>query len=142
MLSTAFRQRMKDEDTTSKAQPVGNAVGIDDDEVEEEEGPLVWIPKKLVTEWKNKDGIRCLTLIIQLTGGAATSDNYGVEVKVSNHGEAFAISEVWSPLMSQILDDFSTTTTSPKLPMRLMMSSIGGSMLWKTTCNPLWLKDQ
>jgi hypothetical protein len=104
---------MKDEDTggtgNSKAQPVGDkfvtAVSNDDDEAEEEEGPLVWIPKKLVSEWKNKDGIRCLTLIIQLTGGAANSDNDGVEVKVSNNGEEFAISETWSPLMSQI-DDF------------------------------------
>jgi hypothetical protein len=101
---------MKDEDTVDrKAQAVGDkfAASNDDDEAEEEEGPLVWVPKKLVTEWKNKDGIRCLTLIIQLTGGAATSDNDGVEVKVSNHGEEFAISEAWSPLMSQI-DDFYT----------------------------------
>ena len=70
-----------------------------------DEDPLVWIPKKLVTEWKNKDGIRCLTLIIQLTGGAATSNSDEVEVKVSNMGEKFAISKVWSPLMFTI-DDF------------------------------------
>ena len=44
---------------------------------------------------------------MQLTGGAATSNSNGVEVKVSNNGEEFAISEVWSPLMSAI-DDFYT----------------------------------
>jgi hypothetical protein len=71
-----------------------------------------WIPKKLVSEWKNKDGIRCLTLISQLTGrGAANSDsNDGVEGKVSNNGQEFAISEVWSPLMS-FIDDFYTYFT-------------------------------
>jgi hypothetical protein len=85
----------------------GKAPTGDDDDSNNVDDPLVWIPKKLVTEWKNKDGIRCLTLIIQLTGGVAASDNNGVEVKVSNNGEEFAISELWSPLMSQI-DDFYT----------------------------------
>jgi hypothetical protein len=79
----------------------------DEDDSNNVDDPLIWIPKKLVTEWKNKDGIRCLTLIIQLTGGVATSDNNGVEVKVSNNGEEFAISELWSPLMSQIADFYS-----------------------------------
>jgi hypothetical protein len=79
----------------------------DDDDINNVDDPLVWIPKKLVTEWKNKDGIRCLTLIIQLTGGVANSDNNGVEVKVSNNGEEFAISELWSPLMSEIEDFYS-----------------------------------
>jgi hypothetical protein len=103
---------VKDEDTGDR-KPAATAddksfanVTVDDSD-EEEQHPLVWIPKKLVSEWKNKDGIRCLTLIIQLTGGAANSDNDGVEVKVSNNGEEFAISEVWSPLMSEI-DDFYT----------------------------------
>ena len=75
----------------------------------DDEDPLVWIPKKLVTEWKNNDGIRCLTLIIrsQLTREAATSNSNVVEVKVSNSGEEFAISEVWSQLMCAI-DDFYT----------------------------------
>jgi hypothetical protein len=112
-MSTGFRQRVKDEETAGDRKPAASddkffgAVAVDDTSDEEEQHPLVWIPKKLVSEWKNKDGIRCLTLIIQLTGGAANNDNDGVEVKVSNNGEEFAISEVWSPLMSQI-DDFYT----------------------------------
>ena len=102
---------MKDEDTGDR-KPAAIAddksfANVTIDDGDDDDDPLVWIPKKLVSEWKNKDGIRCLTLIIQLTGGAANSDNDGVEVKVSNNGEEFAISEVWSPLMSQI-DDFYT----------------------------------
>jgi hypothetical protein len=106
---------VKDEETAGDRKPAASddkyfgAAAVDDSD-EEEQHPLVWIPKKLVSEWKNKDGIRCLTLIFQLTGGAANSDNDGVEVKVSNNGEEFAISEVWSPLMSQI-DDFYTYFT-------------------------------
>jgi hypothetical protein len=69
---------------------------------DEEESPLIWIPKKLVSEWKNRDGIKCLTLIFQLTGGVADNDNNGVEVRVSNSGEEFVISEVWSPMMIDI----------------------------------------
>jgi hypothetical protein len=108
-MSTGYRKQMKEDDDDRKA-PTDDKLFADVDDNDEEEHPLVWIPKKLVSEWKNKDGIRCLTLIIQLTGGAATSDNDGVEVKVSNNGEEFAISEVWSPLMSQI-DDFYTYFT-------------------------------
>jgi hypothetical protein len=78
------------------------AADNDDDVDYDEVDPLLWIPKKLVSEWKNKDGIRCLTLIFQLTGGAADNDNNGVEVKVSNSGDQFAISEVWSKLMEDI----------------------------------------
>jgi hypothetical protein len=87
----------------------GDKANDGEEEQEEEEDvvedPLLWIPKKLVTEWKNKDGIKCVTLIIQLTGGSADSDNDGVQCKVSNSGDEFVISEVWSELMSQI-DEF------------------------------------
>ena len=99
---TALRKQMKEEDDmdTQKAGSAldnNNQVCSESNDEEEEEDPLIWVPKRLVTDWKNKDGIRCLTLIIQLTGGAAASNSDGVEVKVSNNGEEFAISEVWSP---------------------------------------------
>jgi hypothetical protein len=63
---------------------------------------LAWEPKKIATEWKNKDGIRNLSLIIALTGGAANTDSNGVECKVTSDGTEFVISERWSSLMLQI----------------------------------------
>ena len=97
---------MKDDKTDQKGTVQDDkALAIDgDDDEEDGDDPLVWIPKKLMTEWKTGDGVRCLTLIIQLTGGSAASDNNGVEIKVSNNGLQFVISEVWSPLMSRIAD--------------------------------------
>jgi hypothetical protein len=83
----------------------GRLKGDNDDDDDNEIDPLLWCPKKLVTEWRNKDGIRCLTLIVQLTGGSADTSNDGVQVKVSNSGDEFVISEVWSDLMSEI-DEF------------------------------------
>jgi hypothetical protein len=118
-LTTGFRNAVRNAEEALGPGPENNqrlanrafhndGAGNDDDVEHGEVDPLIWIPKKLVTEWKNKDGIKCLTLIFQLTGGVASNDNNGVEVKVSNNGGEFAISEEWSPLMSDIGDFYTS----------------------------------
>ena len=88
---TALHNQLKEEeemDDQKAASALDNNNGLhpacsESNDEEEEDDHLLWVPKKLVTEWENKDGIRCLTLIIQLTGGAMASNSNGVEVKVS-----------------------------------------------------------
>jgi hypothetical protein len=72
----------------------------------------VWVPKKIVSLWNDDDGIRCISIIIQLSGGSTLSDSNDVEVQVSNTGEELAISEVWCPLMADVRHFY---TTFPKL---------------------------
>jgi hypothetical protein len=69
---------------------------------DEEEDPLAWVPKKIVSEWTNDDGIRCISIIFQLSGGATISDSNDAEVQVSSTGDELAVSEVWNPLMADV----------------------------------------
>jgi hypothetical protein len=59
------------------------------------------IPKKIVKEWLF-DGIRNVTIIFALTGGAVDKDSDGIECKITSDGTQFAISEQWSPLMADM----------------------------------------
>ena len=63
---------------------------------------LKWEPKKIVKEWTNGDGVKNITLVIALTGGAAEKNSSGVECKVTTDGTVFAISEHWSALMLEM----------------------------------------
>ena len=47
----------------------------DDTVDDEEEALLAWIPKKIVSEWINDDGIKCISIIIQLSGGSTLTDS-------------------------------------------------------------------
>ena len=78
-----------------------NRDDVDNDD-DEEEDPLAWVPKKIVSEWTNDDGIRCISIIIQLSGGATLADSNDAEVQVSSTGDELAVSEVWNPLMSDV----------------------------------------
>jgi hypothetical protein len=91
VITVALRKQVKDnEEADDNKRPAVVSPSASDDSTffnadttkMEDDDPLFWAPKKLVTEWKNKDGIRCLTIIVQLTGGAANSNTDGVEVKV------------------------------------------------------------
>jgi hypothetical protein len=66
----------------------------DDDDDEEPEDPLAWVPKKIVSEWTNEDGIKCISIIFQLSGGNPLKNNDDVEVQVSTLGDEVAASEV------------------------------------------------
>lgn len=77
----------------------GNREDVDKDD-EEEEDPLAWVPKKIVSEWTNDDGIKCISIIFQLSGGGTLADSNDAEVQVSSTGDELAVSEVWNPLMS------------------------------------------
>jgi hypothetical protein len=63
---------------------------------------LDWIPKVISNEWVNDDGVRNLSMIISLTGGAANKNSSGVECKITLNGSQFVISEQWSPFLMDI----------------------------------------
>jgi hypothetical protein len=79
----------------------GNRDDVDNDD-DEEEDPLAWVPKKIVSEWTNDDGIRCISIIVQLSGGGTLANSNDAEVQVSSTGDELAVSEVWNPLMSDV----------------------------------------
>jgi hypothetical protein len=79
---------------------------VDNDETEED--PLAWVPKKIVSEWTNDDGIRCISIIIQLSGGETLADSNDAEVQVSSTGDELAVSEVWNPLMADVRNFYLT----------------------------------
>jgi hypothetical protein len=81
----------------------------DDEDLEEEDtDPLAWIPKKVMAPWINEDGIRCISIVFQLCGGDVLTDNTDVEVHLSTLGDELAISEVWSPMMADVRNYYST----------------------------------
>jgi hypothetical protein len=109
-MSTAFRKLMQDDDTGgSKAKAAATMDDkLNDDEAEEEEDPLCWVAKKIVSEWTNDDGIRCISIIIQLSGGSTLTDSNDAEVQVSTGGDELAISEVWCPLIAGVMHFYTT----------------------------------
>lgn len=83
----------------------------DDAEDDEEDDPLAWVPKKIVSEWINDDGIKCISIIIQLSGGSTLTDSNDAVVQVSSNGDVLAVTEVWNPMMADARNFF---TTFPK----------------------------
>jgi hypothetical protein len=116
---TGFRKLLEEDSSDRKKASASNvkanndADGDDDalDEKEGDEDPLAWIPKKIVSVWNDDDGIRCISVIIQLSGGSTLNDSNDVEVQVSNTGDELAVSEVWCPLMADARHFY---TTFPK----------------------------
>ena len=109
---TAFRKKLKDDDDERKKSTADETLfGNDDDDDDDDEDPLGWVPKKIVSEWTNDDGIKCISIIIQLSGGSTLTDSNDAEVQVSTGGDELAISEVWCPLMADVRHFY---TTFPK----------------------------
>jgi hypothetical protein len=107
VLHTAFLKRMQDDEDGNVVGDRNKAPGDDKmfaklNDHDEEEDPLAWVPKKIVSEWTNDDGIRCISIIFQLSGGATISDSNDAEVQVSSTGDELAVSEVWNPLMADV----------------------------------------
>ena len=111
---TAYRELNKKDnddsrDTARKAKVDAILADNDDDDaVNEDEDPLAWVPKKNICEWTNDDGIKCISIIFQLSGGSDLADSNDVEVQVSTLGDELAISEVWTPIMANTRNFFST----------------------------------
>ena len=85
-----------------------SAVGIYASNLQAAIDTLRWEPKKIVKEWANVDGIKNMTIVIALTGGAADINSHGVECKVTSDGTVFAISEQWAPLMLDMKTFYNT----------------------------------
>ena len=64
-----------------------------------------WIPHHIMTEWKNNEGVRCLTILVNLSSGTANTTSDGIDVDLDNDGNTLTIAEVWSD-MTQDLDIF------------------------------------
>ena len=62
-----------------------------------------WIPHHIMTMWENDAGIRCITVLISLTGGTAHKSSNGIFVELDDDGNTLCISEKWSA-MSQDMD--------------------------------------
>jgi hypothetical protein len=114
-ITTGFRKLVEDEasaERTKKGSIVNKASEADDDddavENNDDDDPLAWVPKKIVTEWTNDDGIKCISVIIQLSGGETLADSNDAEVQVSSTGDELAVSEVWNPLMSDVRNFYLT----------------------------------
>jgi len=86
-------------------QKFGNASSTTDTTGANQQHKLLdWTPKKIVNEWENDDGVRNLSMILALTGGAADKSSSGVECKVTADGGQFVISEQWSSMVVDIAD--------------------------------------
>ena len=64
-----------------------------------------WIPHYVMAEWENNDGVRCITIIVNLSSGTANSSSAGIDVDLDNDGNTLFISERWSD-MTQDMDVF------------------------------------
>jgi hypothetical protein len=104
-----FRKVLEDDAVAARKMVKGTEDDNDDDDVEDD--PLYWAPKKIVTQWQDDDNIRCISIIVQLSGGSTLTDSNDVDIAVSNNGEELAISEVWCPLMTDVRNFY---TTFPK----------------------------
>jgi hypothetical protein len=117
LLSSAFQTAIKAADNAAAAATgaapdnraafSGGNNGDEDDE-DEEEDPLAWNPKKILTTWTNEDGIDCVSIIFQLSGGATLTDSNDVEVQVNTLGNELAVSEVWNPIMANARNFYQT----------------------------------
>jgi hypothetical protein len=118
LLCTAYRELNKkandDSGVTARMAKVDATLADNDDDeaFTEDEDPLAWIPKKNTCEWTNEDGIKCISIVFQLSGGSTLTDSNDVDVQVSTLGDELAVSEVWTPIMANARNYY---TTFPKL---------------------------
>ena len=64
-----------------------------------------WIPHYVMTEWENNAGIRCISMLVNLSSGSANSSSRGIDVDLDNDGNTLTIGERWSD-MTQDMDVF------------------------------------
>ena len=57
-----------------------------------------WEPHHVITEWKNDDGIRCITVLLALTGGTVDRSTDGIAIDLDDDGNVLRVSEVWPGL--------------------------------------------
>jgi hypothetical protein len=107
----------------------------DADNDETDEAPLGWVPKKIVSEWTHDDGIRCISVIIQLSGGETLADSNDAEVQVSSTVDELAVSEVWNPLLADVRNFYLTflkhkNESDEKTPRGRVLLCVTGLMSW------------
>ena len=64
-----------------------------------------WIPHYVMTEWENNAGIRCISMLVNLSSGSANSSSRGIDVDLDNDGNTLTIGERWSDMI-QDMDQF------------------------------------
>ena len=136
LLCTGFRDAIRNAEEALGPARANERGGGDhyDDEAEEEEDPLAWTPKKVLTEWTNEDGIKCISIIFQLSGGSVLADSNDVEVHVSKLGDELAITEVWCPLMDDVRNYY---TTFPRLKSESEENALRRSIAMCNACDAL-----
>lgn len=76
-------------------------------EVNDNDGPTAWVPKKIVCEYTNKDNIPCMAMLFPLTGGACISQQSDVEVKLVDNGWTIIVIERWTYHYADMKDYYS-----------------------------------
>lgn len=67
-----------------------------EDAVEGEPGEHTeWKPHFILTTWENDDAIRCITVLVALTGGTVDRSTDGISVDLDDDGNVLCVSEVW-----------------------------------------------
>ncbi|CAB9507357.1 hypothetical protein SEMRO_302_G112320.1 [Seminavis robusta] len=106
----AYKKMMEKEKKPTVGPPNDTMPPSDNEEEEAVEDycadhSLLWQPKKLVACWQNRHGVKHVSMIFHLTGGAADTDTNAVECGVTDNGMEFIISELWSETIEKI-DEF------------------------------------
>ena len=55
-----------------------------------------WKPHYILSTWENDDGIRCISVLVALTGGTVDRSTAGIAIDLDEDGTILCISEVWA----------------------------------------------
>ena len=55
-----------------------------------------------MTQWENDGGVRCISILVNLSSGTANSSSQGIDVDVVNDGNTLKIEECWSGMMQDM----------------------------------------
>lgn len=94
-----------------------------------------WMPHHILAQWENKDGIRCISILINLSSGSANSSSHGIDVDLDDDGNTLSIGERWSDMLQEMdnfcskfqqragegLDDFTERRFAMRRAQRKMM---------------------
>lgn len=64
-----------------------------------------WTPHHVMTEWENSAGVRCISMIVNLSSGSAFESSENTHICLIENGNTVSLEEVWSD-MTQDMDVF------------------------------------
>lgn len=71
---------------------------VDDDLEGEPTQHTEWQPHHIMALWENDDAVRCITVLLALTGGTVDRSTDGINIDLDDDGNVLCVSEVWSSL--------------------------------------------